>query len=271
MIYSLRDADKYIYHYTKACTAINFVLKNLTIKLGSFAGTNDPKESKDWSFNLGTRTNRDLGPYSLAELSSQLSQRLKSQARLACFSSDRGPLSGDHTRDITSRGLAKPRMWAQYSSNHSGVCLVLDRERTLLAVENTFPKCMKWSGKVTYKDQYFVRDLSYHEYMIDIDKYEEVGVVEYAKHHLGVHVRALFFEKMLDWRDEEEWRIVAMAESEEDMFLPIDSSLVGVVHGASISPTDSNTIRSLTAGMPVTHVALKWNNSAPWYDLGRFL
>src|SRR5206468_3476892 len=99
-------------------------LKDNTLRFGRLADTNDPRESKEWSFSLGTNENRDLGKYHMQDLSRWLSSALKDNTRLACFCLDRAPLTGDHTVDILNRGFARARMWAQYADKHAGVCQV---------------------------------------------------------------------------------------------------------------------------------------------------
>jgi len=268
MIYGLRDHERYVYHYTNLATARDYILKNRTLRLGTFARTNDPRESKNWTFNLSSRTGIDLGRYDFEKTSKWLSSALKSKTRLLCFSVDRPPLTGDHTKDIFSRGLAKPRMWAQYGDNHAGVCLVLDRAKLLEAVKATYKDIIHICGPVEYKDQSFMRSLGPHEFAIDVDQLEVLGPSGYVGAHLRAHYKSLFFSKLLDWRDESEWRIVVFANTDEDLFLQIEESLVGVIHGASALREGSESLFKLTDSWNVEHMGLKWNNSAPWYDLG---
>ncbi|MGC2223688.1 MAG: hypothetical protein WA624_15715, partial [Methylocella sp.] len=57
MVETLTSTSKYIYHYTPWAKTI---LKTHTLKFGMYTHTNDPKESKDWEFDLGTNENADL-------------------------------------------------------------------------------------------------------------------------------------------------------------------------------------------------------------------
>jgi hypothetical protein len=270
MIYGFRAADRFVYHYTGAAVARDYILKNRTLKLGSYTRTNDPKESKAWEFDLWTNQNRHLGNYKMQELSSWFSAALKANAKLACFSLDSSPLSGDHTRDILSRGFAKPRMWAQYAENHSGVCLVFDRSKLLEAVHSQLGALIHFAGPVTYQNHYLVRPLTAHEYSINIDQLETLGPQGYLQSHVRLHHKALFFEKLLDWRDEVEWRILVLSDSDADLLVPIDDALVGIVHGASINRTISDDILQASDSTSIEHMGLTWKNSNPWYDLGSF-
>lgn len=268
LIFGLRDHDRYVYHYTRVSTARQFILKDGTLRLGSFSRTNDPKESKDWDFNLATYENRDLGAYSITQMSKWLSTELKSTTKLACFSLDRPPLTGDHSRDILNRGLAKPRMWAQYSESHTGVCLVFEKAQLLEAVRSKFPRMLCFYGPVEYRDQYIVRSMAPHEFLINLDLMERLGQKDYVAAHLQRYHRALFFEKLMDWRDELEWRIITRADTDSDLYVPIKGALVGIVHGASIERKESDALFKLTDSWNVQHIGLTWANSSPWYDIG---
>lgn len=268
MIYGVRDHARYLYHYTRADIAIDYILKNRTLRLGSLAKTNDPRESKEWRFSMGTNENRDLGKYSMTELSAWLSAALKRNTKLACFCTD-GTLTGDHIEDVLSRGFVRPRMWAQYGGNHTGVCLVFDREALIAALQKHFEGFSKVHGPVTYRNPHLVRGLDAHEFSINIDLLERFGRDRYAFEHVKQHCAQLFFEKLTDWRDEVEWRAVVFANSDADLYLPIDDSLCGVMHGASISRSNSTAIIKLADRPEIQHMGLRWSNSNPWYDLAR--
>ena len=131
------DKNRFLYHYTSARTAIDYILKDKQLKLGRYFNTNDPKETKTWQFSIGSNENRDLSGVSLTEISEKFTRALKHKTNLACFSQDE-LLTGDHTRDIYARGFGKARMWAQYADNHKGVCLILEKSVIRKAVEERF-------------------------------------------------------------------------------------------------------------------------------------
>ena len=265
MIYGVRDGDEYLYHYTSAETARGFILKNGTLKLGTYTTTNDPKEARDWQFSLWTAGSRDLGSYAFAETSKRFSDLLKRKAKLACFSTDTNPLTGDPIKDILNRGFAKPRMWAQYGVNHTGVCLVFRKSALLSAVRSGLKTTMLFAGPVAYRNRLILGKLGPGDFTIDIDLYESLGPTAYARSHLQVHHHTLFFEKLQDWRDEAEWRIVAFTDADESEYAPFGDSLVGVMHGASIAEDISWAIAEMTDDAHVKHMGLTWKNSSPWY------
>lgn len=270
MIENVNDANALLYHYTTASKAREYILKNRSLMLGNYTKTNDPKETKTWQFNLGTNGERDLGAYNMAEESAWLSQELKHRARLACFCMDRGPLSGNHIDDIFRRGFCKPRMWAQYADKHSGVCLVFDRRRLTKAIDEQIGAShLVMSGPIKYLDREIVQNLyKEQQYMINTDVLEQVGRAAYPDLHLKTHNQRLFFEKMTDWRDECEWRWVAFARSDDDLYINFGNSLVGVMFAEDTKESDVQAIMDLTKSWALRYMGLKWKNCSPWYDYG---
>lgn len=269
MITGISSSDAYVYHYTKPSTARDFILQNGTLRLGPYSKTNDPKETKAWEFGLSTVTNRDFEPYN--HLSPWLSHELKARTRLACFSMDRDPLTGQHMTDIYHRGFTKPRMWSQYADGHTGVCLVFLRKNLLAIAKQELGSRWLMAGPITYQDHFVARGAEAYEFMLNIDAYDSLGPKEYVRAHVRAHHKALFFEKLVDWRDEHEWRLLAFCESDEELFLPIKQCLVGVMHGDATDPDLSEELMRLTLGWgAVEHMGLSWKNSTPWYDYGSF-
>jgi hypothetical protein len=272
MIENITSSKQYLYHYTKACTALDYIVANHTLQLGSYTGTNDPKESKIWEFNLGINEERDLGKYKMSELSEWLSMALKGKTKLACFSMDSDGLSGNHMQDIFKRGFCKPRMWAQYASGHTGVCLVFDRQKLEALINRAYSKDkLVLNGVITYKNRNIVPDL-YHpddqQYMINIDYLETVGRDAYVEAHLRTHYKRLFFEKMEDWKDESEWRCVVFSQNDENLYLNFEDSMVGIMFGENTEEKFVQYIMDATESWGLRYMGLKWKNCSPWYDYG---
>jgi hypothetical protein len=145
MIHGLTSTARYIYHYSPFAKVI---LNNRTLKFGMYTKTNDPKESKDWMFEVGSNEGVDVGCYNMDELGSWFSRELKAKTRLACFAMDAEPLTGTHFIDIFNRGFCKPKMWAQYADRHRGVCLVFDFskiERSGAGAVQRRVSCFRWT------------------------------------------------------------------------------------------------------------------------------
>lgn len=265
MIHGFRDPDALVYHYTAAETAVSHILADGTLRFGPYEATNDPRETKSWQFNLATTGSEDLGKYPFVEISQQFSALLKRNAKVLCCSTDLPPLTGDHVRDILNRGFAKPRMWAQYGRNHTGVCLVFKKSRLLEKMREQFPSMSLMAGPVSYRNRLVTRDLTWHEFMIDMHRWELCGPSDYAREHITKHYQALFFEKLNDWRDENEWRAILWSQSPDPVYVRFGDALVGVMHGAGIDTEVSVKIAEMTDDANVEHMGLTWKNSSPWY------
>lgn len=264
MIYGVTDADRFLYHYTKAETAIERILPNRSFKVGSFSCTNDPRENKEFRFWLTAATNESLMGTSADELSTRFAKALQALAKVACFCTDTGPLSGDPISDISHRGLAKPRMWAQYAQDHKGVCLVFDAQRfaARIMAETTGDRVV-CGDKVDYSDRIFAPSFEDQHYCINVDSLNRIGFENYAARHAYQFRRRLFFEKMSDWRDEREFRWIVLSPVRAALFIDYADSLVGVVIGEKTDQLET-LLRLLPLSIQTTK--LVWINGSPWYD-----
>lgn len=267
MIEHVSSSDAFLYHYTKATTALDYIFKNRQLRIGSYANTNDPKESKAWEFDLGTNENRDLGKYKISDVSIWLSAELKQRTNLVCFSRDTAPLIGDHLKDIFNRGFSKPRMWAQYADRHTGVCIVFDWSKLARLIQSQFGSAhLVLGGPVSYIDRGVVGNLDSREYMINVDALETLGRAAYVQAHLRAHHKSLFFEKMTDWRDEVEWRWVVFSNHQGDIYLDLGDSVAGLMFGENTDEKIIQDLMDLTESWGLRYMGLKWKNSSPWYD-----
>lgn len=269
MIERTQDADAYVYHYTSTDVAQK-ILESGNLRLGRYRNTNDPKESKDWHFSVGTNMNRNV-EYKVAQgLSDWLCGELKESARLACFCLDRGPLSGDHLKDLFNRGYCKPRMWAQYAASHTGVCLIFRKDLLMNAQSERFGQSVPvMSGPVTYRDRSVVPNLfapDEQQYTINMDVLEQVGKRRYLLMHVQTHHGRLFFEKMRDWENENEWRIVVIDKSAGEIEFSFRQALVGIMFGDSTDGETARRLMEVSAQYSPWFMALKWQNCTPWYD-----
>lgn len=126
--------------------------------------------------------------------------------------------------------------------------------------------CLYAANPVNYVDRGIVRDLfADQQFTINVDYLEEKGRDAYPEMHLRKYLDRLFFEKMTDWRDESEWRIVAFSRTKEDLFLYYGSALSGIVFGEDTAESTIQAVIKQTADHGVQHLCLKWKNCSPWY------
>ena len=246
---------------------VDHILPENRIKAGRYITTNDPKESKSWQFSAGTNENINLGEYDLTELSIQMTKGLKHSTNVMCFSMDR-TLTGDHTKDINNRGFSRPRMWAQYSDNHKGVCIIFDR----LKLQNAFLpleiEAQIYGGVVEYRNRSPFSEINSSPYTVNADFLDRYGEEKYLRDHIFTHHRRLFFEKCLDWRDEVEYRFVIFGKNECDIYVDFKDALLGVVFGADCSEEviKNVTNQSRSQKRELWFEQLIWKGCAPWYS-----
>lgn len=270
---TLKDQSEFVYHYTRAATAIDWILSTGRIKLGAYATTNDPKEVKQWTFSLANVPPSE-GYIKIDAVSIPLSAAIKRQAHIFCSSIDTGLVEGPGY-EIHCRGFARPRMWDQYGDKHKGLCLVFRSSRLdELFVEQHADKDV-FSGRVIYQDRSPYNDLRWPSpYLIDYLRFKASGPDRYVRDHLHLHRKHFFFEKATDWRDEHEQRWLVLDECAAEVFLSYKDALVGVAFGEDCSPADVQACVRLARRPGTDFAQLRWKNSAPlleprddWADL----
>jgi len=236
--------------------------------MSSFRETNDPRESGPWCFDIGSNSQNRLDQTSLSS-ADLLSDALKDHARVLCFCTDTAPLTGDHLHDVNMRGFSKPRMWAQYGDGHRGVCLVINKERLEQELKRTcLPKAIDvYGGLVSYVDK-SVHDAPFGgPFVLGADELAERGFEQYWKDHAIQYHKELYFEKKTDWKNESEFRYLALFEDESDVFVSINHALEGIVFGYC---TPENEVKALKKMLHngEEYIGLTWKNGCPWYDYG---
>jgi hypothetical protein len=234
--HDLSDKGRYLYHYTKLDTALNYIIPSMTLKLAKLENLNDPREYKDWALGAIGLVGRDSEQEvrKAIELSHGLNRAIRSMISVACFCRDITDASApdaDIVHQAYERGHSRSRMWAQYADNYEGVCLVFDRP-ALLSAFNEFAVERKLAlryGEVTYRNRspggsFFSSD----ETTIDLRALRELGFAQYVGHHLRQHFEGLILTKSKDWCDEREFRIALLGPPQQDILLPLGTSLVGL-------------------------------------------
>lgn len=265
MFQRLNNHEIYLYHYTKICTALEYILPDRQLKIGTFRKTNDPKESKDWKFNFGLgHLDPPIGE--TTEAGESISKEIKSKAKVLCFSKDKNFVDVNPLDEIFSRGFAKPRMWAHYGDGHKGVCLVFNKNILFRQITFQFDdgNADIYSGSVTYVNRSIAEDIYRSAYTINYPYFKKVGLEEYVHRHIYTHYPRLFFEKSLDWQDEDEFRWLIVNDSDEDLYLDYGNALEGIVFGEYTAEEDIGAVVKLSKEHGVRFEKMEWKNCTPW-------
>lgn len=257
------DCDKYLYHYTSVETAVKIICSD-SLLFSHISRTNDTSEAKmKIAFDQTHITDADK----YKEITTKIFEYFKQYTQvvqLLCFSLDAKISEKERQKyiksmgkkdiyyDVSGRGFALPRMWAQYAGNNEGVCFIFNRNKLISLIEKkvAFAK----HEHVKYK-KFFDRYLITNDKMEDL--YEKISMVSNGSLTLlGMiqkdkdFLRYNFFEKLDDWKNEHEYRILALIDKKDknDYRLPIkglSSFLEGVVIGEKMDFAYEKTIKML--------------------------
>jgi hypothetical protein len=233
---------KVLFHYTTKEVAIERILHNLTIKLGSIKRTNDLRETDPWTFGMIIEDNSiaPSGEESL-EITKKIDENLKQSILIACFTQDQPdlwPERGDPDKyvreDLGPQGYEHDRMWAQYAGNHTGVCIFFDREELTRRIEQHFSgrDGRLLHGPVSYvPGRVDPRNSPFDE--LSYDEIQRLGVGAYARQHRERFANQLYLTKNLDWASEQEYRFVWVGDNEENKpeFVSIEGCINAVCLG----------------------------------------
>lgn len=229
---------KWVYHYTTIETALEWILPSGNIKIGSIEKMNDLREAKEWHFS--GRGGDIVNPINFLELSARGGELLRDDAKLFCTVQDdavRGAFRHWH------RGYCRPRMWAQYSNNHRGICLIFDKEKLNSAITDGVGKqCWIRSGPIRYIDD---DHDSIHAFELDLDSVRQTSIEVEIEKMLQKHYKSYYFTKNSDWASEKEWRWVIKGAGVGDIFVPFRDSLAGIMLGPDTPDTYLPTIKKL--------------------------
>lgn len=221
----LHDGDT-IFHYTNMRAAMEHILYEKKLRFSKSTKTNDPREYKEWDFStyINNSVANDTSLLSV-EVKIKLGNIMRSDYKLACFCSNRSDKGSNSEIDsflfkkMGMYGYDRLRMWSQYGDEFRGVSIAF----SAAALENRLRDLLGqdafiFSGHVDYVDNLHAKDLSI--LMLNGNELRDKGTDIYANDHVRKNIKNIFFTKHIDYRDENEYRIVF--HDHEDRFEEID-------------------------------------------------
>lgn len=247
-----------IFHYTKKEIFLEKIAANFQLKANKFLNTNDPYEYKNREFLALENISWSDEQKKNAQKIHDEFDKMKKETRVLCFCEN---------RDIENNryGFIKPRMWAQYAENHTGVCLVLSRGNLLSNISsqiNTIYSEIR--HPIRYKN--IVGNNDYP--IIDSEKIFTQDRDTYIQDIINKSWEELFFTKDLDFQQEDEFRIMFYnkeMQSDKDYFINIERSLKAIVLGENFPDIYIPLVKSLLSvdGKNIGITKLQWNNGIP--------
>lgn len=117
-LHRLKSADQYLYHYTRAETAIDYILASGTLRMSLFTAVNDPWEAKHWFAEAVLNPGESRAAHEF--MIRTASPALKGESKLLCFTRDAPEAAIDPSVPndfdfgaVWHRGFCRPGMWAQ--------------------------------------------------------------------------------------------------------------------------------------------------------------
>lgn len=254
------DSTRFLYHYSSFDKAIK-ILQSGSLRFSPINKTNDtveakvrisfvqPSDASEKDYALKTQT---IYNYFTAH---------HPEVRLLCFSTDHSLDNGDlynteqHTLakykyyDVSGRGFALPRMWSQYADNNQGVCFVFDKEKLLDQAKKSIALCQE--GMVSYKkctDYYYIDEHTVETLYTQISTTANGSLAFVPMMQNTDFIQYNFFQKLEDWKNEREYRIIALTGNEAPLFIQnLPSFLEGIVIGENIDPAYEEVIKLLVS------------------------
>lgn len=239
-MFSMMFDKDMVCHYTSHDKAIS-ILNGKRINFSPLAKCDDPRESKQWNFDLIGNDARFCAENN-KEVRNAFNNTIKNNSMILSFCGwNDEKINFDNNQIAVFRqdyyrvGWARSRMWSHHGRNHTGVCLVFDRKQLEEQFNSAFEtNKQKFNERVQYQYnlENFVRARK-----IECRNIIKHGVDKAVKMQIDEYFREYFFLKLMDYRDEHEYRLVVIVSNGNSIGLPIESSLKGVIVGIDF-PSD---------------------------------
>jgi len=265
LVNPLKNLDSHVYHYTSSDTALRYVLGDGSLRLNSYRNVNDPRESKSWVFSPCVRSTLNLELREYEEISINVSEIMKGNAKLLCFSRDRPEAVGAwQPSALLDRGFAKPNMWHHYANSHDGVCFMFNREKLERVIHKKLSSGHLFHGSVIYSNEGILPNFATDPFAIDLTWVRDFSdYIQAISYHFDRWHKKLFLQKLADWACEDEYRWVFLDDNPEPVTVDYEDALEAIVIGEKVS--DENYEDFLRHGglHEAEVVNLDWHNGYP--------
>jgi hypothetical protein len=250
-----------LFHYTSRGTALEHILPTGRLRFGRLPRTNDPREFGGIWFGMSgfLPEDEDLTARDPFELGAEADELLRAKVHLLCLTEDQPSQGAEQARYGT--GPRRARMWAQYSENHTGVCLCFDGKTLIETAESQFGTRSGLSllhGAVSYAPEGEdppPRTLLQPEAERDLPAFIESMVEQ--------NPGDLFFRKDWDWDSETEYRLLLRGDTQEEEFLDVREALEAVIVGQQFHPVYKPGVYKLCEELAIDALEIQWQMGPP--------
>ncbi|RJP53930.1 MAG: DUF2971 domain-containing protein [Anaerolineaceae bacterium] len=251
-------------HYTTRETALEKILSTKKIKMSNLGLTNDPKESKSRQEIIIADIDKQIRR-KIFLINKRAEKIRKDEWKVFCLTKSLPKLKNENRENIYRNyftpGYSRPRMWAQYAENHSGVCLVFNGERLSKTFDSLLnKKYIIFHGSVCYENYDVVPSK-----VIDYSNIEKLGLTEAIRKFYYDNFEYYFLSKHSDWRDETEyrWLFYNPTKGKMDEFINIEGALTAVIVGIDFPQVYEPSLKALCKDLNIPAGKMKWENGVP--------
>lgn len=239
------DTSDYIYHYTTIDSLIKYILPQKRLRFSRLDSTNDPEEKRWHIPQCCNDTGMDEDVFiKKAERNAYISVLIALHSRILCFSQDNNG-HNQFSGLYMGKGFARPRMWAQYSQNHTGACLVFNKQKVVNWFNKKYKDAIHFSGNIHYEPIIqLISEMPYAQTLLASElsmSNEAIAADRINKYH-----DIYFFSKHMDWAEENEFRLMVKPQKDTDIFLDIDGLLECIILGTRVENCLVEPIRILS-------------------------
>ncbi|GEM_PF-1716974 len=245
---------KYLTHYTKLNTLLNYILDENKLLLNNISKTNDPFEYTKRLSSVGG--SKDYGRKVTSKALRMISDIIEKNIRVGCFVSESVVESNDFTN---LKSIVNAPMWAYYGDNHNGAAIVFDKELLIKSCENLIN--YEWaihSDSITYNE--YLQFLNKHPnnlYLDDVDIDSDISIAE----SIFKRANKFWFNKDPKWSFEEEYRIMIFTESENQSKIDLSNCIKAIVLGNKVSDFFINAIEKSLKPMGIKCLRISFDYS----------
>jgi hypothetical protein len=206
------DSTDLLFHFTDSCTATMHILPSGNLRLSPLGRTGDPIEYRFFDIMIAGTNLPEFGELNRpwGEAVAAIDRVRREESFVACFC--KRYTEFERTLfDVTVEERSpytRSRMWSQYADDHTGVCLVFDRDRLVKTAQQHAPGAPVTADLVRYQNGPFIDALP----PIDFNRLDPSEAEAYVHDYVTQNAQDVYLTKDSDYRDESEFRIVMNAE-----------------------------------------------------------
>lgn len=252
-----------LHHYTSVEKALS-MLESGQVWLNPMSNVNDPKEFSDWELSY-VPGKKKISVKEWDEISNSISKESKRVSKIGCFTEDiltqhSAPINRYIDLGCIGRGFANSPMWHFYGEQHTGCCLMFDKERLIKEFENQTNEYTAYNNSVNYIDEKLPRNIGFEPYFFELDKVLENGTSKYTKEFLKTRFIDLYFKKQSVWSYENEHRFYVLDDSDRPFKLDFGNALSYVCFGVKCKEEDKIKIKSYVQSRGFSIQEIKFKN-----------